>query len=282
MDNEKAFLDIQSLIASKEYGKVRPIVDTIASGTDDLSTLLKCASLLKVVDEEDGCQEILDRVAEMRFATAEEKLSAASALRGLGRADDAFAIIRNEKENENVIREKAKILLKMGKGEEALAVIRKLTPMTSDDRITLTEILCSLGEFKEAHEVASKLVTDDNASYDSLVNLCTTLILMGKNKDAVKTAKKYLKEDKKDADSLALAAYVMRINGKMPAAANFAHRAMAVDHMHKGALETMAYCLIEKGRLPEAKVCAGAINEKRPGDPAVIRILDACRFAAKN
>jgi hypothetical protein len=49
--------------------------------------------------------------------------------------------------------------------------------------------------------------------------------------------------------------------------------------MHKGALETLAYCLIEKGRIVEAKMCAGAINEKRPGDPAVIKILDACRIA---
>jgi hypothetical protein len=103
---------------------------------------------------------------------------------------------------------------------------------------------------------------------------------MGRNKDAIKTARKYLKEDK-DADSLALAAYVMRINGRMMAAANFAHRAIAKDHTHKGALETMAFCLIEKSKFIEAKVFAGAINERSPGDPAAIRILDACRIASK-
>jgi len=279
MDIEKAFERIKTHISAAEYGKVRPIIDTIASSVTDMATLLKCASLLKVVDDEEGCQKILDGIAERSFATAEERFIAASALRGLGRPDDGYRIIKDDDETEPILREKARMLLMTDEGETALSKIKKIRTMTSADRILLTEILCSLGEFGEAYEAASKLAKDENASYDSLVNLCNTLILMGKNKDAVRTAKQNLKEDRKDADSLALAAYVMRINGKIPAAAAFAHRALTTDHTHAGALETMAFCLIEKSRFAEAKLMAGAINDKRPGDPAVIRILDACRIA---
>ncbi|MDR0335038.1 MAG: hypothetical protein LBH69_04045 [Methanomassiliicoccaceae archaeon] len=279
MDTEKAFDTIGKHIAAGEYGKVRPVIDTIASSVGDVPTLLKCASLLKVVDDEDGCQNILDRVIEMRLDTAAERLSAASALRGLGRAEDAYGMIRDDEDTVPALREKSRMLLIMDEGETALSKIRRITDMTASDKVLLTEILCSIGEFREAHETASRLVKDEDASYASLVNLCTTLMLMGKNKEAVKTARQHLKEDKKDADSLALAAYVMRINGKMSAATAFAHRAIAADHTHAGALETMAFCLIEKSRFIEAKVMAGAINDKSPGHPAAIRILDACRIA---
>ncbi|MDR0198430.1 MAG: hypothetical protein LBI08_01630 [Methanomassiliicoccaceae archaeon] len=281
MDIEKAFENAKLHIKDGQYEKVRPIVNAVVTSSRDVSVLLKCASLLKVVDDEDGCQEILDTVASMRSDSAEERFTVASSLRGLGRAEDAYAIIKDDMETGPVLREKSRALLMMGEGEEALSKIRKISSMTAEDRMLLTEILCSVGEFKEAHETASLLVKDEKASYDSLVNLCTTLMLMGKNKDAVKTARQYLKEDKKDANSLALAAYVMRINGRMSAAAAFAHRAIAADHTHRGALETMAFCLIERSRLIEAKVLAGAINDKRPGDPAAIRILDACRIAKK-
>jgi len=279
MDIEKAFADIGMHISKKEYGNVRPMIDTIVSSVTDMQTLLKCASLLKVVDDEEGCQSILNGIAKRKCDTADGRHAAASALRSLGRPSDGYEIIKND-EGERFVRERSKMLLMMRKSSDALSEIKKLKTMTTDDRILLTEILCSSENYKEAYDTASQLVKDEKASYDSLVNLCNTLILMGKNKDAVRTARQYLKEDKKDADSLALAAYVMRINGKMSAAAAFAHRAVAADHMHKGALETMAYCLIEKSKFMEAKVMAGAINDKHPGDPAVIRILDACRVAA--
>ena len=278
MDIERTFADIGTHISKKEYDKVRPMIDTIVSSVTDMQTLLKCASLLKVVDDEEGCQRILNDIAKKDHGTAEERFAAASALRSLGRPADGHAIIKDDA-GERFVRERSKMLLMMRKGNDALSEIKKITAMAADDKILLTEILCSTENYKDAYEVASQLAKDENASYDSLVNLCNTLILMGKNKDAVKTARQYLKEDKKDADSLALAAYVMRINGKMSSAAAFAHRAIAADHTHKGALETMAFCLIERSRFIEAKVMAGAINDKHPGDPAVIRILDACRIA---
>ncbi|MCL2786176.1 MAG: hypothetical protein FWD81_03010 [Methanomassiliicoccaceae archaeon] len=277
MDTEKAFSVIQEHIKNKEYDRVRPLVDEIVASAGDTRTLLKSASLLKVVEDEDGCQRILDRVVAAKHG---DKLSVSMSLRGLGRADDAYALIMNEPDNDEVLHEKAASLLMMDEGEEALSKLRRITSMTVSRRILLCEALCSLGEFKEAYDIAVKMTDDEKGSYVSLVNLCSTMILMGKNKDAIKTARQHLKEGK-DADSLALAAYVMRINGRIPAAANYAHRALTIDHKHKGALETMAYCLIEKEKFIEAKIMAGAINEGDPGDPAAVRILDACRQASR-
>ena len=280
MDIEGTFGSIYENMKNGEYEKVRPKVDSIASSTDDILVLLKCASLLKVVDDDDGCQNILDRAITSASNVKEAKLSIAVPLRSLGRPMDAYDLIKDEEETDRMLSEKARTLLMMDEPESALSKIRAISSMNASDRMLLTETLCSLGEFKEAYEVSDALVKDENASYDSLVNLCTTLMLMGRNKDAVKTAKQHLKGGK-SVDSLALSAYVMRINGKTTAAAAYAHRALSTDHTHKGALETMAFCLIEKSRFNEAKVMAGAINDKSPGDPAAIRILDACRQASK-
>jgi tetratricopeptide (TPR) repeat protein len=279
MDIEKAFANIQMRIRDGEYDKVRPMADEIASSADDIDTLLKCASLLKVVDDEDGCQNILDRVVGMS-PDAGDRMTVARSLRGLGRPGEAYEMIKDEEETDAALYEKAETLRLMDESEDALSKMRKIISMTTEHRILLSEILCSLGEFSEAYGISSQLVKDEDGSYRSLVNLCSVMILMGRNKDAIKTAKQYLKEGK-DADSLALAAYVMRINGRIPAAANYAHRSLSIDHTHKGALETMAYCLIERSRFLEAKVMAGAINERAPGDPAAIRILDACRQASR-
>ena len=279
MDTEKAFSAIQAHIRDKEYDKVRPIADSIASSAEDVRTLLKCASLLKVVEDEDGCQSILDKVIG-NVSDTDDLMTVAMSLRCLGRPDDAYAMIKDEDETDHVLHQKAVTLLMMDEAEEALHKIRRIDEMTLENRILLSEILCSLGEFKEAYEASSQIVKDHGPSYASLVNLCSTMMLMGRNKDALRTAKQHLKEGK-DVDSLALAAYVMRINGRTSAAAAYAHRALSADHTHKGALETMAYCLIEKSRFIEAKVMAGAINENHPGDPAAIRILDACRQASR-
>ena len=278
MDAEKAFESIRTDIKDGKYDDAKLKVKEIADGVDNVNTLLKCASLLKVVEDEEGCRDILRRIAASPIRK-EERMNIALSLRNLGRPDDAYEFMKGEEETDDLLREKARTLLLMGEGEEALSNIERLSSRTSKDDILLSEILCSTGEFKKAYEISSRSVKD-NRSYDSLVNLCTTLALMGKSKEAVKTAKQNLKGEK-DADSLALAAYVMRIDGRTAPAVAYAYRALNADHTHKGALETMALCFIEKSRFTEAKLLAGGINEKYPGDPAVIRILDACREASK-
>ena len=276
MDTEKEFGIVQMHIIKGEQEMVRRHIDAMIARTDDLSTLLKCASLLKATDDEDGCRDILDRIARTDIADGNERLTAAVSLRGLGRPGDAYLMIKNDPPSDKVSRERARCLLMMNRADEALPEIKTIKDVSEEDTILLCGILCSVGNFDEAHEAAVRSV-NENASYDTLVNLCTVLMLSGKNKEAVSTARKFLKGEKGDADSLALAAYVMRINGKTAAAAAYAHKALSADHMHKGALETMALCLIEKKKFSEAKMCAGAINERSPGDPAAIRILDMCR-----
>lgn len=278
MDTEKAFEAVRAHIAAGEYEKVRPITDSIADACGDTYTLLKCASLLRTIDDWDGCRDMLDRVCDTHISDADERLTVAASLRGLGRPEDAYELLKDEENSGRVLREKAHALHMMGRSKEALSVMGNMGPMTADDKILLCMILCSAGEHAKAAETAERLVTDEKASYDSLVNLCAVLMLAGKNNDAVKVAKRHLKNGK-DADSLALNAYVMRMNGHEAAAAAYAHRALSADHRHKGALETMAFCLIRKERFSEAKMCAGMINEVSPGHPAAIRILDACHAA---
>jgi tetratricopeptide (TPR) repeat protein len=280
MDIGKAFEAIQEYMKECKYDEAKPIINEIAKNAGDPYLLFKCASILKAAEDEKGCHKILDRVAAMPFSDVRDKLAVAASLRSLGRPEDAYSIIKGEEEDDKVLREKARSLLAMGKGDLALPKAEMIRSPAPEDGMLLTNIFCSIGKFDKALEAAERLAADEGGSYDSLANLCAALMLMGREKDAVKMAKQRLK-GAKGADPFALAAYVMRINGRTSAAAAFAHRALSIDHFHCGALETMALCLIEKSHFSEAKLCAGMINEKKPGDPAAIRIIDACRHASK-
>jgi len=277
MDIEKAFGNANLHIKNGKFELALMEVNSIVSGSpDDPVILIKSASLLKSIDLEERCQEILDMVVDCVTEDYEKKLAVAVALRGLGRYEDSLTILDMLDDNDNIFRQKAKTALALKDADTALEYISEMRELNTDDRILLTEIQCARRDLKTAYEVAEKL-SKEVKGYDTLVNLCSVLIRMDRNKDAIKLGRSHLKEDKKNADSLALAAYIMRINGKTPAAANFAHAALKIDHTHIGALETMALCLIEKKKLLEAKMMAGVINENDPGNPAVIRILDACR-----
>ena len=277
MDVDAAFGRINLYIKNNELGKAIAEIDSIvAESSDDPFILVKCASLLKVMGDEKRVQNIFARIMEILPKDDSARFTVAVALRGLGNADDALKILEEMDESDKVNRESAKAYYSLKMSNEALSSVRSISEMTPADRILLTEILGALGKFDEAYSVAEKLVKDENNSYDSLVNKCSVMILMGNEKEAVKFVKSFVKEDKKNVDALALSAYVMRINGKTAAAANYAHHALMIDQEHIGALETMAMCLIEKKKFVEAKAFAGVINNKNPGHPAVIRILDAC------
>jgi len=280
MDIDRTFESINACIGAGRMNEVRPMVDDIVSSCTDPMVMIKCASILKVIDDEYGCNDILDAVVDL--VSDDNRFSIAVAMRGLNRNEDALDILSGMKENDSVLREKAKAFLATGDPDSSISHIGRIVSLRAEDRILLTDALCAKGRFDEAHDLAKEIAEDENNSYDSLVNLCTTLIKMGRNKDAIKTAKAHFKEDKKNPDALALGAFVMRINGRTSAAAGFAHLALKTDSGHIGALETMALCLIEKKKILEAKLLAGAINEKDPGNPAAIRILDACRAASIN
>jgi len=278
MDIERMFENIDQCIRTGRVNEVRPMVDGIVSSCSDPMIMIKCASLLKVIDDEDGCGDILDVVVDS--VSEDNRFAVAVALRGLGRNDDALDILSGMKENDSVLREKAKALLATGDPDSSLSYIGRIGSLRTDDRIVRTEALCAKGNYEEAYALASDIAKDDKNSYASLVNLCTTMIRMGRNKEAIKTAKARFKEDKKNADALALGAYVMWINGRVSAAANFAHLALKIDAWHIGAMETLALCFIEKKKFLEAKFVAGVINGKDPGNQAAIRIIDACRIAS--
>jgi hypothetical protein len=80
------------------------------------------------------------------------------------------------------------------------------------------------------------------------------------------------KDESPNAD--ALASFYFWIEGRSTSAGAFASKAVKADPGNILAMEILAYCLIEKGKTQEAKIVAGAINEKDPGNQAVVRILD--------
>ncbi|MDY0293832.1 MAG: hypothetical protein RBQ77_04620 [Candidatus Methanomethylophilaceae archaeon] len=280
METDDAFERINAHIREGRYSSVRPEVYRIAELSEgDPFTLIKCASLLKVIDEEEGCQDILGRVEAALPEGGEDRFAAAQALRRLGRPGDALRILHGMGGDDPVLREEAAALSSLGRHDEALSRLEAIGEKQAGDRTAEVSALSSLGRHDEALSLAEGIPEASGPSYDSMLALCRVLTVMGRSKDAVRRARAYLREEG-GADGNALAAAVMWFNGKTPAAAGFARRALEIDHTHQGAAETMAMCLIEKGRTKEAKVLAGAINQHDPGSDAAIRILDACRQAA--
>ncbi len=279
MDIEAGFENIRNNIKDGKYDMVLPEVRLIVENSDDdVNTLIKCASLLKVVEEEAAFQEILDSVMKILPENEKERFDVSVAMRGLGRYDDAYSIMRSLKELVPDPYDTAMTYFCIEEYESALEILLKVDDPDVRTSILLTEVYCSLGEFSKADAVADSLIEKAGPTYDVLVNKCSVMFKRGESKEAIKFAKSFLKEDKKNIDNLALNAYVMRINGRTPAAVNYCNRVLNTDFKHIGALETLALCFIEKKSFVNAKLLAGAINDADPGNPAVIRILDACRL----
>ena len=279
MDTDAAFENIKNNIKDEKYDLVLPEVKQIVEESDgDIQLLFKCASLLKVVEEEDYCQEILDKVMESLPEDASKRMNVAIALRGLGRCQDAYDIMTSFTGYVPDQYELALTMFSVEEYESALSVIERSERDDQKTMILLTDIYCALGEFAKADELADKTIYYYGSSYDTLVNKCNVMFRSGHPKDAIKFSKEHVKESKTNLDYLALNAYVMRINGRMLAAVNYASRVLKNDHTHIGALETMAMCFVEKKSPIHAKLLAGAINDADPGNPAAVRILDACRL----
>lgn len=282
MDLETSFRYIQELIKLEKYERVKPQIDSIIeSHSDDVFIMIKCASILKVIDDEESCQSIIDRVIGNIPEDPETRYSIALSLRNLGRKSESYELVLPFKNDVSKANEIARTMLMADEVEEALSVINFIPNPESKDLILKCEILCALDETNDALAIAKEL-NDKEQTPDSLVNLCTVLMYRGEVKEAVRIGREQVKSDKKSADSNALEAYIMWINGKISAAANFANRALTIDYSNERALEVMAMCLIEKKKYNQAKMLAGVINEKNPLNPAVLRILDACRIASKS
>ncbi len=279
MDTEAAFENIKNNIKDEKYDMVLPEVKQIVDQCGgDVNILFKCASLLKVVEEEDYCQEILDGIVKDLPEDEQARMQIAVALRSLGRSEDAYDIMRSFKTYVPDVYEMALTMYSVEEYEEALSLLDGSGRDDQKSMILLTDIHCALGEYQKAMELADKTIYYYGSSYDTLVNRCNVMFRMGDPKGTIKYAKECVKKSKANNDFLALEAYVMRINGRLPAAVNYATRVLKNDHTHIGALETMAMCFVEKKSFINAKLLAGAINDADPGNPAAIRILDACRL----
>lgn len=278
MDIDEIFKNIKENIKNNNISSVYPEIDLIIqSDPKDVNVILKCASLLKTIDDEKGCQSLVDLALSAIPKDGSMDYDTALAVRGLGRFSEAYSLIKRFKDDPEKVTEVARTMF-LANEAGSLELISVKQPKTIEDRLLLCDILCAGGEFGKALEEARSIIIDDSTSYRSLVNICSIFMREGNEKESVKFAKSHLKNNKKNADSLALNAYVMWVNGNTHAAANYANKALHIDHTHIGALEVMAMCFIKKGKVIQAKILAGAINDKEPGNPAVIRILDACRI----
>ena len=279
MDIDSAFESIKGNIKDGKNELVLPQVREIVDAhIGNPEVLIKCASLLKVVEEEEEIQSILDKVMSNLPSDESELLKVAVNLRGLGRVDDAYSIYHSLKTESPELYDLAQTLYLLDEYEMAMSELLKAEGLGRKERILLTECYSAVGEFSKAEKEAQALLDEFGPAYDILVNMSKVLFEKGDPKGAIKFAKSYLKEDKKNLDNLALNAYVMRINGKTMAAVNYSTRVLNADYSHIGALETLAYCHIERKSFVSAKLLAGAINDADPGNPAAVRILDACRI----
>ena len=277
MDVEAAYKQITESIKDDHtdlvYPQIRQILDY--TGKDPME-YVKCASILKSIDEEDGCQELLDEVLDLVPDDDEGKVQVASSLRRLGRGGDAYEILREIPDADPY--EYAMSLFASEEYESALSVVLDKNLRTQPARILLCDTYCALGEFTKAMDEAQSLLDDDGPVYDVLVNMANVMFRKGDGKGAAKFVKSYIKQDKQNFDYLAAYAYIMRITGKIPAAVNYSVRVVNKDQTHIGAMETLALCHVEKQSFKNAKIIAGRINEVDPGNPAVVRIIDACRI----
>ncbi len=138
----------------------------------------------------------------------------------------------------------------------------------------LTEIHSALGMHQNAIEIATGLLSKFPNNYQVRRAYVSALILAGRDKDAARYARAAVKD--KTADSNAIAAYVLRVAGNYKAAAGYAIRALNIDGEHIGAMETLGICLATTGEYNKARIVAGAINERSPGDKAALNVLSYC------
>lgn len=277
MDTQAVYDSITEDVKNGDIGAVFPKVESIlAEHPHDPMEHIKCASLLKSIDLETECQGVLDRVISDLPEDPSDRQNVAVALRNLGRSEEAFDIVRSLPEPDPY--ELAMCMHSVGEDESALSVIRERRLTDRYSRILLCDCLCSVGENASALEEAQSLYADVGADYDSLLNLASTMVRGGDAKGAVRFLKDLMKHDKKNLDVMAVFARIMLLTGKMPAAVNYSVRVVNADGTHLGALETLAMCHVEKGTYDYAKLIAGRINELDPGNPASVRIIDACRI----
>ncbi|MDR0309657.1 MAG: tetratricopeptide repeat protein [Candidatus Methanoplasma sp.] len=278
MDKEKALKEIRSNISKGSTGPATEQIKELANCfSEDVFTLLTCASLLKAIEDEKNARNIAGIIPEK--VKKEDGLEAAKGLRGLGYPAEAEKILSGIEESEETVRERMRALFDLRRFEESAILYDKLTGPTLSDSVVRAESLSANKEHDRAAAAAKEILAEAPEDLNVQRCYCAVLTAAGRSKEAEKFVKDNLKKNKASPDANALAAYQLWIEGKTKSAGVLASKAVQGDPGNTMAMETLAYCLIENGKLKEAKIVAGAINEKEPGNPAVARILNACRAA---
>lgn len=276
MDADKELSRITDIIKDGDYESAKLRTRALADARAGESGItIKCASVMKVIGDEDGCGELLSRLLSDLPEEPSDRFEVLFAIGMLGMPAAACDGMEATGLAEDRPEQYGRILMMSGRHVEALEALSGSD--TAESGMLRADTLRRMGRYEDAVS-ESKALTEEDDSYDAAVSYCTSLISAGREKEAVAFAKSRFKEDKRNVDSLALMAYVMRLEGKLPAAVNYGNRALRTGPLHIGALETMAMCLVEKGDTLHAKIFAGVINQRSPGHPAAIRILDACNL----
>lgn len=277
MDKEIAFKEVQHNIAVKNSEAVGPQVMEIAAafGNDPI-TLLTCASLLKVVEDDGRVNAVVNMIGECNM-DENLKLEVSKGLRGLGLLKDAENMLKTLAINDEIQRERMAVCVGLGDYPAAVKEYGLIQEPLVDDDLLLTDAYCLMKNYGEAVKKLDSLSEEYPNDYDIQKSRVSVLMMSGKDKEAEKFIRDILKKDRKSADANALAAFFMWMSGKTSAAGGYAAKAVKADSTHIGAMEILAYCLIDKGKTDNAKIVAGAINEQAPGHPAVVRILERTR-----
>lgn len=274
MDADAVFDEIRKDIAEGRGDSVGQKVLALAESDENPMTRIKCLSLLKVIDDSGVSKEILRLLLEDLPEDRRMLIQISGALRGLEYPASALSVLKGMEQDDSVRRMSAMCMIDLEEYEDALDMVGRIEEITPFDRVMLTEIHSALGMHSKAIEISSNLLEEYPKNYEVRRAYVSALMLGGRDKEAAKYARAAVKD--KTADSNALAAYVLRIEGNYKAAAGFATRAINIDNGHIGAMETLGICLAEKGEYDKARIVAGAINEKSPGDKAALNVLSYC------
>lgn len=274
MSNDDSFNEIVADLSAGRTDEVSSKSIALAEETDDPFTIVKCISLLKVANDKETISKLIDILMTKVPEEYNPRVEIAGALRGLEYPHKAYEILKGMEGEDPLVRIKSICLAEMEEYEMALSCVTGIKEQTVGDRVLMVDIYSSLGEHSAANKIAESLIDEFPKEYVVMRCYVTALILAGRDKEAVKFVRSCLKD--KSADSNAIAAYVMRITGNIKAAAGYATRAIQIDNGHVGAMETLGICLAEKGEIDKARIVAGAINEKSPGDKAALNVLSYC------
>ncbi|AGI48018.1 hypothetical protein TALC_01026 [Thermoplasmatales archaeon BRNA1] len=275
MDNKEALNAIRENIKEEKFDVAGPQIMALASENQgDPMTLLTCASMLRTIGNDADFPGILDVIMSHLPSDPAMRYEVGQGLISLGCLKEAGQALADLEPSDKVRRARAAVFYGTGRDNDALSELGAMEKMLEIDRVLKVQVLGSMGKHDKAIAEADE-IQKLFGTYRSNRAYVSALVLAGRSKDAAKFAKEKMKA--KDADGYALMAYFQWLNGNSTAAGAFSSKALAQDNNHIGALETIGYSFADKGSFWEARIAAGAINEKEPGNPAAFRVLAMCR-----